>query len=115
MKYIVKRSSLYNNEKPCNEAFLCAHKCWDIRYYGSEETFDFHHSNTEGTWRGKGKNHTKIGNTCIKRQIDKELWTVEISSIRELNKFIAKYGKIIIRPWEWISYPEIEIYDDYIE
>ena len=44
------------------------------------------------------------------------LWSIEINSLKDLNKFIEKYGTIIIEgPDNKNKAPTITIYDDYIE
>lgn len=50
-----------------------------------------------------------------KRKYSREpVWLVEIKNLKELMKFMEKYGDIIISEG-YRGYPSIEIYDDYRE
>lgn len=109
MKFKVSRTSLWNGKKPCEEAYLCYWNVFEIRTC-NEVVFNSLHSQDEGRWRDKGKNHTVLKNGDIKRQIDdKEFWTVNIKSLKELMTFVKKYDEVVLCD------DSIEIYDDYRE
>ena len=115
MQYIVTRTSLWGDEwsdvKPCEEAFKHTYEKWQIATC-SEKMFDKRHSKRNGTWRSKGKNHdvTKEGN--IRRQVDNTMkWTVKISNLEGLNRFVEKYGEIIISKLISLKAIQIEICD----
>ncbi|HEY0089571.1 MAG TPA: hypothetical protein VGB37_12050 [Candidatus Lokiarchaeia archaeon] len=116
MKYIITRtSSDYKN--PCEEAFKMSIPCWHIRTC-SEKEFNEKFSAREGLWKSKGKNHTITKEGCIKRQEDnKKGWGIEIKTLKQLHKFIKKYGDIIITD-DWLynsKIKRIKIYDGYLE
>ena len=116
MKYIVKRTSLWNKGKPCEEAFKHPHEQWHTRTC-TEDEFNERFSLKEGLWRDKGTNHSITEEGWITRQEpDTMEWTVEINSLEELNDFANKHGQLIISSKSYFSKsPEIEIYDDYRE
>ena len=116
MKYIIKRTSGYGEEKPCEEAFKHPHEKWYTRTC-TEDEFNARFSSREGLWRDKGTNHSITEKGYVTRQEpDTEEWTIEINSLKELNDFASKYGELVISPEAYSSKsPEIEIYDDYRE
>ena len=116
MKYIIKRTSVWNEEKPCDEAFKHPHEKWHTRTC-TEEEFNKRFSSMEGLWRDKGTNHSITEKGWITRQEpDTMEWTIEINSLEELNAFADKYGQLVVSPEAYSSKsPEIEIYDYYRE
>ncbi len=46
---------------------------------------------------------------------DWDEWTVELDGINGLQEFIAKHGQIILNNGCDTRYPNITIYDDYVE
>ena len=116
MKYLIKRTSIWSEEKPCDEAFKHPHENWHTRTCNEDE-FDQCFSSREGLWRSKGRNQTITEEGNITRQEDDTMeWTVEINSLDELNKFSDKYGKLVLSHRAYGSNsPQIEIYDDYRE
>ncbi len=116
MKYIVKRTSEWDDKKPCEEAFLHPVAIFHERTC-TEEYFDSHFAAREGKWRSKGKNHSipKKGH-ILRQEDDKDMWVIEINTLEELNDFVRKYGECIIKDSDYSTQiPEIEIYDDYRE
>lgn len=116
MIYTIKRTSNYNNKKPCKEAKKRTFEEWHTRTCNEAE-FDKRFSEREGLWRSKGKNHSITREGYITRQEGfQKRWSVEINTIEELNSFIEKNGRIIIG---WDDYAKdvynIEIYDDWRE
>lgn len=105
MKYIVSRSSIYNDdEKPIEEAIEGKiHDYWKSTKYNYDYFMKVCRDIIklpEGNYRGIVKEPRKV-------------WLVEIDDI---TKFIDKYGQIVIHPKnnEECLY-EIEIYDYYRE
>jgi len=115
MKFIIDRTSYYDG-KPCKGAFKSKVEYWHERTC-SEEYFDKHFSDKEGLWRSKGKNHTVINKNWITRkEEDNEVWCINIDSLKELLKFMEKYGDIVIMPYSYNNKDiKIEIYDGYRE
>lgn len=117
MKFIVKRTSVWVDDKPCEEAVRMKVPCWQTRTC-SEEEFDRKFSAREGLWRSNGKNHQITEKGYITRQEeDREVWGVNIKTLKELVDFIDKHGSIVI---EYENSGDrgskkIEIYDDYRE
>lgn len=116
MIYIIKRVSGYRDESPCEEAIKKPFENWHTRSC-TEDSYNERFSLKQGTWRSIGKNHTITNEGHITRQLNDEmLWSIEINSLKDLNKFIEKYGTIIIEgPDNKNKAPTITIYDDYIE
>jgi hypothetical protein len=119
MIYKVDRTSCFSSclekEKPCSEAKIREFEFWHTRTCNEQE-FDKNHSNREGLWRSKGKNHTITKEGYITRQQEnRECWSIEINTLEELQKFIDKYGRIIIYYDQSIKANVIKIYDDYRE
>lgn len=116
MKFRISRASkLANLEKPCEEAELSNIKLWDERYC-NEETFNRKHGKMDGLWKSKGKNHKTLKNGNIAREVGQnKVWTINISTFKELTNFLDKYGESIINtPKEHEQYGTITIYDDYL-
>ncbi len=109
MIYTVSRTSLWNDERPCEEAVERPFEVWDKRKW-SEERFDCEYGAHQGVWRSKGRNHKITEEGYIARQLDDKIsWSVEINNLEELSTFTEKYGRVIIEG------RSIEIYDDYRE
>ena len=118
MKFIVKRTSLWDDRQPIKEAKKVLIPFWHTRTC-SEEYFNKNFSKSEGLWRSKGKNHKELGKNEITRQEeDRYAWMVEVNSLEELLKITEKYGEIIISNYnngDENKLFELEIYDDYRE
>ncbi len=116
MIYTIKRTSVWDNECPCKEAKKRRFEYWHTRTCNEDE-FNKRFSDREGLWRSKGKNHSITKEGYITRQEDdKEVWSIEINTLDDLQKLIDKYGKLIISNKDWkVKAPSIEIYDDYCE
>lgn len=116
MNYIIKRSSVWDEETPpCEKAYNIELLRWECRTV-SEEEFDRKFSASEGTWRSKGSNHKVDERGYVLRSHPDETWVVDISSIEELIEFSREYGQLVFS-CEHYAYdlPSIEIYDDYRE
>ena len=118
MIYLITRTSAYNYcgetvNRPCEEAFEKLCRRFQIRTCIDEEEFNTKYSYDEGLWKSKGKNH-KIVAEGIQRELEPVLrWCINIKTIGQLNKFINKYGEIIISQDD--NMKKIEIYDTYRE
>ena len=118
MKFVVSRTSLWQDERPCDEAKLERVESWHTRTC-TEEVFNAKFSKKEGLWRDSGTEHTvtKAGH-ITKRVEDDDAWVIEIKSLAGLVKFMDKYGSCIIdmeSDYSPSKLPTIEIYDDYRE
>jgi len=112
MKFVIERTSDHTNKRPHKKAKLEKVACWDIRTC-TEEYFNENH-NENGLWRDSGKNHRIIKNGDIARRMkDKDAWTININTLKELKSFIDKEGSIILG-FDYTGY-SLEIYDDYRE
>ncbi len=116
MLFTINRTSTYNDDKPCDEAFKSMHEFWHTRTV-NEEDFNAKFSHNEGLWRSKGKNHTTTSEGWVTRQEDDvELWTIQIQSLPELMNLIKKHGRVIVTEQGYnTKTPNIEIYDDWRE
>ncbi|MEF9952217.1 MAG: hypothetical protein RR782_02570 [Clostridium sp.] len=119
MKFIVKRTSMWCDEPPCEGVTFGKLDYVDIRTLNSFEEFDELHSKSEGTWLSKGINHRiREEDGFIERTIPDgfEGYYIEINTLEELIEFKNKYGGSIVLEKHWDSHVEcIEIYDDYRE
>ena len=112
-KYIIRRTSSWDDKKPCEEAVQEELDCWDVRtaskaimqanhsydYYDDYE--DFIASNGE-TWCRKPKKEN--------------YYTIEIDNLENFCNNIGE--RIIIFPKDYdieLPYPVIEIYDTWRE
>jgi len=110
MKFKVSRTSLFNDEKPCEGSFKEKY----IRI--DERTISDPFKNIYmKDWYETGTNH-RVENGHIKRDFVEEGWFVEIATLLEFIQFSNNNGSIIIRKcYHNVSITEIEIYDDYRE
>lgn len=116
MIYIIDRASERGLDcAPCKEAVKRSFEYWHIRTC-TEAEFDERFSRVEGLWRSKGKNHKVNENGYITRQEDNVTrWSVEITTIKQLEYFVNDYGDIIIYKEDGgIKAPLLLIYDDNI-
>lgn len=113
MKFQIKRTSMWDDKKPCEEAVADKLVSVDVRSVSSPEKLT---CMTAEKWYGEGTNH-RIINGNIARDLDKrDCYVVKINTLKELMGLQDKYGDLIIST----SYidratPSIEIYDDYRE
>lgn len=115
MIFTVSRTSMWNEDKPCEEAEKRNFEYWHTRTC-TEEKFNEKFSLREGLWRSKGKNHKITKEGYITRQEEnRDAWSIEINSLEELMKFYNKYGAIIISEDLFCKSSCLEIYDDYRE
>ena len=119
MKYRIKRTSIYDDEKPCEEAIIGKYTRIDERSCKSFEEFDNSFGGfAGGNWLSQGINHciNKRGNIQREFKDSEEGWFIDINTLEELQKLVEKYGDLIIgQCWQDHNIYEIEIYDDYRE
>jgi hypothetical protein len=116
MEYVISRTSLWDDERPCDEAYLAFKPSYQISTY-SEEEYDIRFAEQEGgKWREKGSEHSVTEDGCICRRMrDVQVWCVKIDTLDEMNAFAQKYGQIILKERNQTLLRQIEIYDDYRE
>lgn len=116
MVFKIRRTSLWNDDKPHDLAFKCNFPQWDVRTT-TEEDFNnrirlFSRGDGALPWKEYGRNHEVMPNGHIRRQLqDKEEWAIDIASLDDLLK-LAEKNEIIVSMGEM---PSVEIYDDYRE
>lgn len=121
VRFEVRRTSLYGDERPCPEAILGSTQVWDVRTYKSPEEHDAKHGHRE-KWHERGTEHGLVygprgGVRGIKRRLaDRPAWFVEIASLDALLAFYRRHGELVIgESWSNNGQPAIEIYDGYRE
>lgn len=116
MKFIISRTSLWNDEEPpCEEAVREKSVKTDTRTVDAPEKVPAKFGEDPNWWYSEGFNH-RIVNGQIKRDFEHLEWFVELSSLEDLLKFKDKHGDLIIREsFDNDSFPQIEIYDNYRE
>lgn len=110
--FLVTRTSLDEEEKPCEEAVQREVGVGDF-FYGPLVALP-------SNWFSEGRKHEIISHkkaSTFKRIIDRSAWTVELLTLGDLLAFSSKYGEVIICPsdGEDIELPSLEIYDYYKE
>lgn len=113
MKFQIKRTSIWDDVKPCDEAIEDKLVSVDVRSVSSPDKLS---CMTPEKWYSEGTNHRTI-NGNIARDLDKrDCYTININTLKDLMELQNKYGDLVIGT----SYidritPSIEIYDDYRE
>lgn len=112
-KYIIRRTSSWYDEKPCDGAVLEELDCWDVRaaskaimqadhpYDDYDDYEDFIASN---------------GETWCRKSIKENYYTIDIDNLENFCNNISE--RIIIFPKDYdieLPYPVIEIYDTWRE
>ena len=112
MEYRVTRTSQWNEDKPCEEAYQK-----QIIYTDERNIPDPMENLLIGkSWyTDKGWFNHRVENGHIKRDKYVDVWMIEIKDQEELLKFIDKYGDIVIQKDESYHSYEIEIYDGWRE
>jgi hypothetical protein len=110
MRFRVKRTSVWREDRPCEEAYSREYMFVDERTVDAPEKLKYR--NAAEDWISHGENH-RVENGHIKRDFRKDGWFIDFDSLPELCAFIDKYGEVIIMRRGNIM--AIEIYDDYRE
>lgn len=116
MKYLINRVSCYD-KPPCEEAKEEIYIRIDIRNCDCPSKIHMFNGNkklADKYWFNDGFNH-RVENSQIKRDLEDKDWFIELNSIEEINKFVKKYGDIVIKPPSDSIFYKLEIYDDYRE
>lgn len=112
-RFIVTRTSIYGNKRPCKEAKRAPYTRIDERTFNDPAKIDWVGGLEE--WYGNGTNH-RVTNGHIQRDFEDSAWFVEFESLDDLMAFVNRYGAVVIG--EWYSNHDIryiEIYDGYRE
>lgn len=114
MKFKVSRTSVWHEERPCEEAYIDSYIYVDERCVDDPSKILAYGGNTDW-WYSEGTNH-RVVNGCICRDFVKQGYFVDIITLDDLLLFYKKYGEIIITGLnDETNITEIEIYDDYRE
>ena len=110
MWYKVNRSSGTDSDTPpCEGAVKKLTPIYETYNYGSFEEWDAMFAVHAGPWLYVGSDH-KIEDCRISRVVGEATkWFVKISNLKQMTKFVEKYGEIIL------NNGSITIYDDYVE
>ena len=112
MKFIIRRTSIWKDDKPCDEAYEGTYTRMDIRYVKSLDKV----KHLADTWYTEGVNHRK-GKGCFIREFpDTPAWFVDIDTIEQLTAFMDAYGELVLT-WHFNNQDirVLEIYDTYRE
>lgn len=118
MLFEVTRTSMFGDDKPCDEVKRITLKEVDSRTCKSPEEFDKRRGAIEGKWLENGTNHRTNDDGSIIRDIGTcDTWGIEVDTLEELVDFIKKQKQEIV---VGISSTDestlfLEIYDDYRE
>lgn len=113
MKFAVRRTSLWEDDKP-----PCANAVLEPVTYIDRRTVDdpakLKNRLDKEDWYERGSNH-RVENGMITRDIPSQDWFVEMEW-DDLKEFCELHGRIVLsRYWRNSAYWQIEIYDDYRE
>ena len=115
MKFLVTRTSLWPDAKPCEEAIKEPYVRVDERTVNAPDKIPAYIGKSTDWWYEGGRNH-RVEHGHIMRDFDDEAWFVEINSLEELLKFRAKYGSVVIESlYNNHALLHLEIYDYYRE
>ena len=112
-KYIIRKTSTWDDEQPCEGAIQEELNCFDIRTCSKESLLERNIISKDEYLDYENFINIKYNDeTWCKKPIVNKLWTIEID---DLQKFCEELDeKIIIFPKGYdpeYPYPEIEIYD----
>ena len=108
--YLCCRTSIWNDGKPCDEAFQILVVNTDVRTVDDPKKIPSNRG-TDGDWYKIGTNH-RVENGMIRRDLAPRLqWAVEVSDI---NAFVERHGPCVLER-DNNGFFTIEIYDAYRE
>jgi hypothetical protein len=114
MRVAVSRTTS-SEAQPCEEAYRAAYVRHDERNTDDPAKIPAKAGIDPQWWYAEGRNH-RIENGHIIRDFDDEAWFMNLESLDDLLRFIAKYGDVVVGPWySNESILKVEIYDDYRE
>jgi hypothetical protein len=106
MEFTITRTSAYENEKPCDEAYIGKLTIIDTR---NAKSFDEFTRKSGNDFLATGTDH-QVTPTGITRNLgQRDCWKIELGSLEEFVAFTEKYGSTVFNG------QCIEIYDDYRE
>jgi hypothetical protein len=115
MKFQISRTSVWNG-KPCDDAKKETLTRLDWRTFKSLD--EVRKAAYAGVyWLEEGSNHREE-NGMVVRELEQEVWTIEINSLEELLNLSDSYGPLVFESATNEYKPSlgrIEIYDDYRE
>lgn len=112
-KYIIRRTSSWYDEKPCDGAVLEELDCWDVRT-ASKAIMQTNHSYND--YNDYEDFIASNGETWCRKPIKENYYTIDIDNLENFCNNIGE--KIIIFPKDYdieLPYPVIEIYDTWRE
>ncbi len=116
MEYIIRKTStIFNEEKPCDEAYNIEVTSYDYR--SCKTLSEARNKHWFKSWYNNTTDHVELKN-CIRgtRKEKEKCFAIQITSLEELNHFKEEHGDIIITsPYFNHDLLMIEIYDDYRE
>lgn len=116
-KYIIRRTSGWYDEKPCDGAVLEELDCFDVRTCSRESLLERNIISKDDLENYENFINTKYNNeTWCKKPLKAKYYTIDIDNLEDFCNNIGE--KIIIFPKNYaIEMPlqEIEIYDDWRE
>ena len=117
MLFEVRRTSMCKYEKPYDNCIQIKLASVETRTLKTPEEFDAKFSKSEGKWLEVGTNHRIDEEGFITRDIEEDVYGIEINSLEELMDFFNKVNEEIVLRKSWIDNrtPCLEIYDDYRE
>ncbi len=113
MKFTIKRTSLWSDEEPCEEATLEHGVYVDVRTSDDPAKVPYYKGES-AWWYSEGTNH-RIEDGHIKRDLPRDYYVIKIESLDDLVRLSDKYGSLIVGKSINYTIPTIEIYDDYRE
>ena len=113
MEFMINRTSILTDEKPCEEAYIKKYIYKDTRKLTSFEEYD---NMFKENFTDNGINHRINKQGYIERELESKAWFIKLDSLEELLEFTNKYGNIILdKSFFNHDIYTIEIYDDYRE
>ena len=115
MKFLIRKTSGYDDIKPHEKAYEDTYIAIDERVVDSPEKLNF--PNAVKNWYGEGKNH-RVENGHIKRDLEgRKAWFIDINTLEELINLQREIDcELVIGDYyDNHNITFIEIYDSYRE
>lgn len=116
MEFMVSRTSMWSDEKPCINAYRKTIPIIDVRSVTCPSKIPLYGGETDW-WYSSGKNHKVNDMGCIERELEcEDKWFIELNSLEDLLEFKSQHGNLVIESSLYnYHYDNIEIYDGYRE
>ncbi|EIK0255484.1 hypothetical protein LHE31_000505 [Staphylococcus pseudintermedius] len=111
MEFIIRRSSLWSEDKPLENAYKKQVEYRDIRTLSSFKHYDI---KFDEAFTDKGSNHKVNKDGNIERTFIEEAWCLDVDSLNDLVE-LSKQDDVIVSHSKEYNLPILEIYDDYRE